>query len=97
MTSQGRYGIIFGPQTSAWFETVDAVNTCYGYGQRISQLSYNLRSRVADGAFEPHDGGVSEYGQQVIERINQIGVSQHVNGSGYQLSGKNHSDLDINK
>jgi hypothetical protein len=55
--SQGRYGIIFGLQSSAQFETVDAVNTCYGYGQRISQLSYNFRSLVADGAFEPHDGG----------------------------------------
>jgi membrane dipeptidase len=75
MKSQGRYGIIFGLQSSAQFETVDAVNTCYGYGQRISQLSYNFRSLVADGAFEPHDGGVSEYGQKVIERMNQVGMA----------------------
>ena len=62
--NEGRYGIIFGLQSSAQFETVDAVDTCYGYGQRISQLSYNFRSLVADGAFEPHDGGVSEFGGQ---------------------------------
>lgn len=37
--NEGRYGIIFGLQSSAQFETVDAVDTCYGYGQRISQLS----------------------------------------------------------
>ena len=73
--SQGRYGVIFGLQSSAQFETVDAVNTCYGYGQRISQVSYNFRSLVADGAFEPHDSGVSEYGQQVIERMNQVGMA----------------------
>ena len=73
--TQGRYGVIFGLQSSAQFETVDAVNTCYGFGQRISQLSYNFRSLVADGAFEPHDGGVSEYGQQVIERMNQVGMA----------------------
>ncbi len=73
--SQGRYGIIFGLQSSAQFETVDAVNTCYGYGQRISQLGYNFRSLVADGAFEPHDSGVSEYGQKVIERMNQVGMA----------------------
>ena len=29
---------------------------------------------VADGAFEPHDAGVSEYGQKVIERMNQVGM-----------------------
>jgi membrane dipeptidase len=73
--NEGRYGIIFGLQSSAQFETVDAVNTCYGCGQRISQLSYNFRSLVADGAFEPRDSGVSEYGQQVIERMNHVGMA----------------------
>jgi membrane dipeptidase len=73
--SQGRYGIIFGLQSSAQFENLDAVNTCYGYGQRISQVSYNFRSLVADGAFEPHDAGVSEYGQKVIERMNRVGMA----------------------
>jgi membrane dipeptidase len=73
--NQSRYGIIFGLQSSAQFETVDAVDTCYGYGQRISQLSYNFRSLVADGAFEPHDGGVSEFGGKVIERMNKVGMA----------------------
>ena len=72
---QGRYGIIFGLQSSAQFENLEAVNACYGYGQRISQVSYNFRSLVADGAFEPHDGGVSEYGQKIIERMNQVGMA----------------------
>lgn len=73
--TEGRYGIIYGLQSSAQFETVDAVNTCYGYGQRISQLSYNFRSLVADGAFEPRDSGVSEYGQKVIKRMNEVGMA----------------------
>lgn len=73
--SQGRFGIIFGLQSSAQFENLDAVNACYGYGQRISQLSYNFRSLVADGAFEPHDAGISEYGQKVIKRMNQVGMA----------------------
>ena len=73
---QGRYGIVFGLQSSAQFETVDAVDTCYGYGQRVSQLSYNFRSLVADGAFEPHDDGVSEFGGKVIERMNKVGMGR---------------------
>jgi len=71
----GRYGIIFGLQSSAQFETVDAVSTCFDRGQRLSQLSYNFRSLVADGAFEPHDAGVSEFGGKVIERMNQVGMA----------------------
>jgi membrane dipeptidase len=70
---QGRYGIIFGLQSSAQFETVDAVDACHAQGLRVSQLSYNFRSLIADGAFEPRDAGVSEYGAKVIERMNKVG------------------------
>jgi membrane dipeptidase len=69
---EGKLGIIFGLQSSEQFETLDDVNRCYGFGQRVSQLSYNFRSRVGDGAFEPYDGGVSEYGGKVIERMNAL-------------------------
>jgi membrane dipeptidase len=72
---QGRYGILFGLQSSAQFESVDAVDACYFYGQRVSQLSYNFRSLVADGAFEPHDAGVSEFGGKVIDRMNKVGMA----------------------
>jgi membrane dipeptidase len=69
---QGKLGILYGLQSSAQFESLDDVNHCYGWGLRVSQLSYNFRSLVADGAFEPYDGGVSEYGGKVIERMNTV-------------------------
>lgn len=69
---QGKFGILYGLQSSAQFQALDDVNRCYGLGQRVSQLSYNFRSVVADGAFEPYDGGVSEYGGKVIERMNSV-------------------------
>jgi membrane dipeptidase len=72
---QGRLGVIYGLQSSDQFETLDNINQCYGLGQRVSQLSYNFRSRIADGAFEPYDGGVSEYGGKVIERMNTLGMA----------------------
>lgn len=69
---EGKLGILYGLQSSAQFQSIDDVNRCYGWGQRVSQLSYNFRSLVADGAFEPYDGGVSEYGGKVIERMNAV-------------------------
>ena len=69
---QGKLGILYGLQSSAQFQTLDDVNRCYGWGQRVSQLSYNFRTLVADGAFEPFDGGVSEYGGRVIDRMNTV-------------------------
>lgn len=69
---QGKLGFIFGFQSSAQFEKLDDVNRCYGWGLRVSQLSYNFRTLIADGAFEPYDGGVSEYGGKVVERMNTV-------------------------
>ncbi|HEY1726403.1 MAG TPA: membrane dipeptidase [Steroidobacteraceae bacterium] len=73
--SSGRYGIIFGLQSSAQFETLDAVDTCYAAGQRISQLCHNFRTAVADGAFEPRDAGISEFGAKVVDRMNAVGMA----------------------
>jgi len=73
--ARGRYGIIFGLQSSAQFETVAAVDTCYAAGQRISQLCHNFRSAAADGAFEPRDAGVSEFGEKIIRRMNSLGMA----------------------
>jgi membrane dipeptidase len=72
---QDKLGILFGLQTSGQFQTVDDVNRCFGYGLRVSQLSYNFRSLIADGAFEPYDGGVSEYGGKIIDRMNSVGMA----------------------
>jgi membrane dipeptidase len=72
---QGKLGILFGLQSSDQFQNLDDVNRCFGYGLRVSQLSYNFRTRVADGAFEPFDGGLSEYGGKVIDRMNSIGMA----------------------
>lgn len=70
--AENKLGILYGLQSSGQFESLDAVNRCYGFGQRVSQLSYNFRTLVADGAFEPDDAGVSEYGGKVIERMNEV-------------------------
>jgi membrane dipeptidase len=72
---QGKFGILFGFQSSGQFQTLDEVDRCYTAGLRVSQLSYNFRSLIADGAFEPFDAGVSEYGAKVIVRMNRVGMA----------------------
>jgi membrane dipeptidase len=72
---QGKFGILFGFQSSGQFQTLDDVDRCHASGLRVSQLCYNFRSLVADGAFEPFDAGVSEYGAKVIARMNRVGMA----------------------
>ena len=73
--SSGRYGILFGLQNSSHFRSPADVDTFYGLGQRSSQLTYNFRTLSGDGAFERNDGGVSEFGVRLIERMNRCGMA----------------------
>jgi membrane dipeptidase len=71
----GRYGILFGVQNSVHFRGPDDVNFFHALGQRSSQLTYNFRTLSGDGAFEEANGGVSEFGMRVIERMNKVGMA----------------------
>ncbi len=71
----GRYGILFGLQNAAHFRRPEDVDTFYGLGQRVSQLTYNFRNLVGNGAFEPHDDGISEFGASIVERMNRVGMA----------------------
>ena len=70
-----RYGILFGMQNSAHFRNPADVDFFYGLGQRASQLTYNFRTLSGDGAFEDANGGVSEFGGRLIERMNRVGMA----------------------
>jgi membrane dipeptidase len=73
--STRHYGMLFGIQNAAHFRRPEDVDTFYGLGQRVSQLTYNFRNLVGNGAFEPHDDGISEFGATIVERMNRVGMA----------------------
>lgn len=73
--SARHYGILFGLQNAAHFRRPEDVDTFYGLGQRSSQLTYNFRNLVGNGAFEPHDDGISEFGATIVARMNRVGMA----------------------
>ena len=78
----GRAGILIGLQTSAHFHTLDDVDQFYWLGQRVSQLTYNSRNMIGNGATERVDGGISDFGVAIVERMNEIGMAVDVSHSG---------------
>ena len=78
----GRAGILIGLQTSSHFHTLDDVNQFYWLGQRVSQLTYNSRNMIGNGATERVDGGISDFGVAIVERMNEIGMAIDVSHSG---------------
>jgi membrane dipeptidase len=47
------------------------IDLLYNLGVRIVQVAYNLRNRFADGCVERRDGGLSRFGEALVERLNR--------------------------
>lgn len=72
---EGKLGLLIGFQNSDHFRTVEDVALFHSLGQRVSQLTYNSRNRIGTGCKEEVDGGLSEYGAQVVSAMNQVGMA----------------------
>jgi membrane dipeptidase len=52
----------------------------------MMHLTYNRRNPLGDGAGEPNDGGLSDFGRQAIAEMNRLGVIVDVAHSGWRTS-----------
>jgi membrane dipeptidase len=73
--TSGKAGVLFSFQTADHFEEIDHVDVFHDFGQRVGQLVYSARNLLGNGAFERRDDGLSDYGLQVVERMNKIGMA----------------------
>ncbi len=80
--ASGKVGIMLGVQNSEHFRKVDDVDYFYGLGQRVSQLTYNARTRIGNGSTERRDEGLSDFGLAVVERMNKLGMAVDVSHCG---------------
>jgi len=78
----GRIGILLGLQNSTHFRTPDDVGRFHALGQRVSQLTYNSQNRIGTGCMDRSDGGISDFGAEVVEHMNQVGVAVDVSHCG---------------
>ena len=73
--ASGKVGILLTFQDSSHFRRVDDVNTFFGLGQRLSQLTYNFANRLGCGFLERRDGGLTVFGTSIVERMNEVGMA----------------------
>ena len=52
-------------------------------GIRMMHLTYNRRNPIGDGAGEPHDGGLSDFGKAAVAEMNKLGLIVDVAHSGW--------------
>jgi membrane dipeptidase len=85
--AEGRVGIILGWQNLSGIEDrVDYLDLFHALGLRVAQLTYNTRNLVGSGCWESHDGGLSDFGRHVVERMNALGILIDLSHVGPQTS-----------
>jgi membrane dipeptidase len=68
---EGKLGLIYGFQgTESLGEDLDRIALFRARGVRVIQLTHNRRNLVGDGCMEPGNAGLSNFGRQVVERLN---------------------------
>jgi membrane dipeptidase len=75
--TSGKIGILLGQQNSEHFRTLADIDRFYALGQRVSLLSYGT-NRIGGGSNDARDPGLTEFGAQVIARMNHLGMAVDV-------------------
>ena len=71
----GKLGVIYDFQDTAPLESDAArVTTFAALGVKVMQLTYNKRNLCGDGCLERDNAGLSDFGREVIARINEAKV-----------------------
>lgn len=55
-------------------------------GAKAMHLTYNRRNLIGDGCGEPNDGGLSDFGQYVVDELNRLGILIDLAHTGWKTS-----------
>ncbi|WP_257009109.1 dipeptidase [Bacillus sp. 7884-1] len=65
---------------------LDRVDILYGFGIRCMGITYNEANSLGSGLIENRDGGLTNFGRRVIERMNRLGMIIDISHCGDQTS-----------
>jgi len=71
----GRTAIVLGFQnTSAFEDRLEFIRIFKDAGVGIAQMTYNTQNLVGSGCYETTDGGLSDFGHNVVGEMNRVGM-----------------------
>ncbi|KQC31692.1 dipeptidase [Flagellimonas eckloniae] len=84
---ENKTAVLLGFQNATMVEkSVENVDTLYNAGTRWIQLSYNQRNLLGDGCTERTNAGLSDFGVEVVERMNELGIIVDLSHCGRQTT-----------
>jgi membrane dipeptidase len=81
-----KIAVIMGLQNADEFREPKDVKAFYEIGLRCAQLTYNTQNLIGSGSTERVDGGISDYGVEIIKAMNDVGMLVDVSHSGAQTT-----------
>lgn len=84
---ENKAAVMFGFQNATMIEkSIDNINTLYEAGTRWIQLTYNERNLLGDGCTERTNAGLSDFGIEAVERMNELGIVVDLSHCGRQTT-----------
>jgi len=72
---EGRTGIILGWQNLSGIEDqIPFLKVFKDLGVGVMQMAYNTQNLVGTGCYESKDGGLSDFGREVVAEMNAVGI-----------------------
>lgn len=79
--------VMFGFQNATMIEkSIDNIDVLYEAGTRWIQLTYNQRNLLGDGCTERTNAGLSDFGIEAVERMNDLGIIVDLSHCGRQTT-----------
>lgn len=80
-------GLMLGFQNTDMIDRdISRLDMFYRLGIRITQLTYNDRNFVGDGCLEQANAGLSQFGREVVARMNTLGIAVDLSHCGTQTT-----------
>jgi membrane dipeptidase len=83
----GRIAVVLGFQNATIVESdVRNLDKLHAAGTRCIQLTYNSRNLLGDGCTERTNAGLSDFGVEVVHKMNELGIAVDLSHCGEQTS-----------
>lgn len=84
---EGRIAFVASLESATPIENeLDRVDVLYGLGVRCMGITYSESNSLGSGLREVRDGGLTQFGRQVVRRMNKLGMTVDVAHCGDQTS-----------
>ena len=83
---QGKLGFLPTLEHLAIGHRIDRIDALYALGVRLAGLTYFRKNYIGDGLYERNDGGLSEFGIDVVHKMNALGMAVDLSHASFRTA-----------